>query len=253
MEKNQVLETIKLVREFSKKRNFNQAFDLIITLKNLNLKKQEENVDLFLNLPHSRGKQLKICALVDDNLEAKAKIFDHVVNANTFKKYEDPKLAKKLASSYDLFIAQANLMGQIATAFGKILGPKGKMPNPKSGAVVLPTADMEALKIRFSKLVRLQTKKEPIIKTSIGSVAMKDEDISANILAAYNALVHALPQEQGNIKEVMLKLTMSPRVKLGETKEQVTHHLSTIKKYNKEKKQKKPKKSKVKEDGKLQS
>ena len=246
MDKNQVLSTIKLVREFSKKRKFDQSVDLIITLKNLNLKKPEENVDLFVTLPHSRGKQLRLCAFVDDNLQKKAKeVFGNTINVKEFSKFQDPKQGKKLASDYDMFLAQANLMGQVATSFGKLLGPKGKMPNPKAGAIIVQGADLELLSKKFTKLVRLQTKKELIIKSSIGKESMKDDELAENIVTSYNSVIHSLPQEESNVKEVMIKLSMSPRIKLGESKEQVEAHLHSLKKYQKKEKKKATEKPKV--------
>jgi len=246
MDKSQVLETIKLVREFSKQRKFSQTFDLIITLKALNLKKPEENIDLFINLPNICGKQPKICAMVGKELSEQAGVFDMVVQQEEFPKYAEKKLAKKLASEYDFFIAQANLMAQVATSFGKILGPRDKMPNPKAGAVVPPGADLEQLKQRLSKLIRLKTKKELIVKSSIAKESMKDEEIAENFLTAYNALTHSLPQEEGNIKQVFLKLTMSPAIMIGETKEQIESRIARKQEVKKEKQEKREKSASIK-------
>ena len=55
MEKQTILETVKKVREISPKRKFNQSFDLIINLTNIDLKKQEQKVDLYYTLPHGKG------------------------------------------------------------------------------------------------------------------------------------------------------------------------------------------------------
>ena len=133
LDKKNILESVKKLRDISKKRNFSQSIDLIVNLKQLNIKNPEEKVDLFLQLPKPKSKKPKICALVDKELATKAKIFDTVILKEDFPKYaKDKKLTKSLASSHDYFIAQANLMGDIATAFGKILGQKGKMPTSRS-------------------------------------------------------------------------------------------------------------------------
>ena len=73
MDKNTILEAIKKIRENSKKRKFSQSFDLIINLKNINLKKAGDSVDMFLTLPFGRGKKVKVCALVDAQLAKQAK------------------------------------------------------------------------------------------------------------------------------------------------------------------------------------
>ena len=166
MEKSLVLEKIKLARELSPKRNFTQSFDLAITLKSLNLKKPEENIDVFLALPYPRGRQQRICVFAGKEIADQAKIFDKVIRQEEFPLYHDKKLVKKLASEYDVFLAQANLMGQIATIFGKFLGVRGKMPNPKAGAVIPSGLDLQEVKSRMLKQIRLQTKKELIVKLS---------------------------------------------------------------------------------------
>ena len=225
MDKQLILEKIKLARELSPKRNFNQSFDLAVTLKSLNLKKPEENIDIFVQLPYPRGKQPKICALVGKEISEQSEIFDKVIKQEEFSQYQDKKIVKKLASQYDFFIAQANLMGQIATIFGKTLGVRGKMPNPKAGAVIPPGADTQQLKNRIAKQIRLQTKKELIVKASIARESTNDEQVAENFLTAYNALIHALPQEEANIKEVFIKLTMGPSIPFSLTKEQLQEKL----------------------------
>jgi large subunit ribosomal protein L1 len=216
MNKQQILETIKDLRSNSKERKFKQTFDVIINFKDLDLKKN--NVDFFANLSHDRGKKIKICAIVDHELEAQAKEnCDLVILKKDLDKYKkDLKLVKKVSKEYDFFIAQANLMGLIATVFGRVLGPLGKMPNPKVGGVLPPTGQLKPVVSKFKKLVRLMTKKEPIVKLSVGKEEMKDDDVAENIYHIYEQLVHNLPKGQANIKNVLIKFTMSKPLKVGE-------------------------------------
>lgn len=226
MEKKDIIQAIQNLREFSKKRNFKQSVDLIINLKGLDVKKQGNSIDIFTILPHARKKKIRVCALVGQELAQSAKIFDKVVSQDEFNKYQtNPKLVTELTRNYDMFVAQANLMGPIATTFGRTLGPKGMMPNPRSGAVVPPEANLEVLFQRLQKTVRLQTKKEPSVKAPIGSEDMSDEELAENVLSAYNNLVHALPQEEHNVKNVELKTTMGPAIKIGESKEHIQERL----------------------------
>lgn len=218
MEKINLLNTIKSVRNNSKKRNFVQSFDLIINLKNINLKKPEESVDLSLNLPNEIGEKIKICALVDKELAEKAEIFDKVIKKDDFGKYKDKKILGKLASDYDVFIAQANIMSDVAKTFGKTLGSKGKMPDPKASGIIAPTANLEAVKKKLQNLIKLKTKNEAVVKVKVGNERLDDEKISENVLAIYNAVIHALPQEELNVKDVMLKLTMGHAVKIEKKK-----------------------------------
>ncbi len=215
MNKEAIINSIKKVRELSKKRNFDQTFDLVINLKEIDLKKSEENINTLIPLPFPKGKKPKVCAFVGPELQTSAKaLFDKTILTEEFPKYSDKKLIKQLASQFDYFIAQANIMPNVATTFGKVLGPKQKMPNPKFGCVVPPTADLKPLAAKLEGSVRLQTKNEPILKCAVGKESMKDEEIQQNILTIYNNIAHSLPREEGNIGSVYLKLTMNKPLKI---------------------------------------
>ena len=192
MEKQEVLKSIKELREKSPKKNFSQSVDLVINLQNLDLKKPEHKVDLYLQLPHPRGKKLKLCAFVDAQLAQKAKgVFDNVVTKDEFAKWiNNKKEQKKLANSNDFFVAQVEIMAQVAVTFGKVLGARGKMPNPKAGCVVPGSiSNLEPIANKLQNTVKLQTKNETSVKTSIGIESMKDEDLADNVLAVYNTLL----------------------------------------------------------------
>ena len=214
MNKDEIKKALTELRANSKKRNFDQSVDFVANLKDINIKKTEENVDAFITLPHFPNKKLKICALVGKDLKEKANIFDNVVTDDEFELFKDKTKVKKLSKSYDLFLAQANIMGKIATIFGKVLGPKGKMPNPKAGQVITPDMDLEKIKQKINSTVRLKTKNESIVKTSIGKESMSDDYLIDNFMTIYNALVHALPKNESNIREIYLKTTMGKPVKI---------------------------------------
>ncbi|MBI2499622.1 50S ribosomal protein L1 [Candidatus Woesearchaeota archaeon] len=219
MNKSQILETLKLARENSKKRNFAQSIDLIINLKGIDLKKPEQNINTFVVLPHHVGKNTKIGAFVSDELQNKAKeVCDLVINKKDFSKYgNNLKELKKIAKNVDFFIAQANLMTDIAKFFGKTLGPIGKMPNPKAGAVIPPNAiDLKPLVEKLRRTTKIQTKNEQAIKAIIGKENIKDEEITENILAVYNAVLHAVPNETHSIRNSILKLTMGKPFIVGQ-------------------------------------
>ena len=78
MNKDDVIKALEQLKK-QPKRKFSQSYDLIINLKELNLKKPEENVDLSLVLPNDIEKKVKICALVDKSLADQAKVFDKVI------------------------------------------------------------------------------------------------------------------------------------------------------------------------------
>jgi len=238
MDKTQVIQTLKKVKENSQKRNFNQSIDLIINLKDLDLKKPEQSVNFFHTLHYSRGKKVKICALVGPELLSQAKdVFDLAISVDDFPKYQDKKQAKKLATEYDFFIAQATIMPKLAQVFGKVFGPKGKMPNPKAGCVVPPNANLKPLYEKLQKTVKLQTKNDLIVQTSVGNESMKDEEVVDNIMTTYDDLIHHLPGGKNNIKNSLIKLTMGKAFQIGK---EVAEEKDTQKVKVREKKEGKP-------------
>lgn len=214
MEKVQIKKAVEELLKNAPKRKFSQSIDLIINLKDINLKKPEEQLDLFVTLPHKRGKEIKVAAFVGPELVDEAtKECNTVIKAADFKSY-DPKKAKKLASENDMFIAQANVMKDVAVQFGRVFGPRNKMPNPKAGAVVAPSASLKPLVERLQKVVRVTAKKSPVVHVMIAKENQPMEEIVNNIHTTYNYVMHALPKEKNNIKNVYLKLTMSKPVKV---------------------------------------
>lgn len=214
MEKNKIIEAIKKLKQDSKKRNFIQSYDLIINLKGLDLKKPDEQVDFYAALHFSRGRKVKVCAFVAAELREEAKkVCDFVIDADEFQNYDKKKI-KKLAEEYDYFIAQANIMPKIATVFGKILGSRGKMPNPKAGCVVPPKAQLKPLYDKLQNLLRISAKTNPVIQCSIGNEEMNEVEIAENFMNIYTQLVSHLPTHENNILAIFLKLTMGKPVRV---------------------------------------
>ncbi len=198
------------------KRKFVQSYDIVITLKALDLKKTENQVDFFATLNHPRTKTARICALVGPELKADAeKICETVIEEKDFNQYaKDKKKTKKLAEAHTFFIAQANIMPKVASAFGKVLGPKKKMPNPKAGCIVPPKINLKPLYDKLQKLVAVVAKERPVIQITIGTETTPDDQIIDNILVLYAQLLSHLPAEKNNIRRILLKLTMGKPVKL---------------------------------------
>ncbi len=231
MEKKAILDSVKKLREITKKRNFSQTLDVQINLQKIDLKNPDNKIDIFLQLPKNKGKAPKICAFVGKELETKAKIFDKVVMNDQFSAYKkDKKALKKLAREYDYFIAQANLMADIGKDFGKVLAPIGKMPNPKAGCIVPPVAELEPLKKRLQNTIHIQTKDQPSIKAMAGNEASSDEDLVENISTIYHAIASKVQNEKVNIKSVIIKFTMSKPVQITEKGPVLLHEESQPKK-----------------------
>ena len=189
-----------------KERKFDQTVDLIINLQKFDKKKNQINT--FVSLPH-KIKDKKIAGF----LETKNNKID-TITQEQFKKYRDKKELKKVVKKYDFFIAQASVMPKVATTFGRVLGPMGKMPSTQLGIII--NADdktIEELKNKINSSIKIRTK-EASIKIPIGKQSMKDEDIIDNIMVTYNALIKALPRAKENVKNVEIKFTMSTPQKI---------------------------------------
>jgi large subunit ribosomal protein L1 len=215
MDKKSIIKTIEELKDKSKKRNFSQSIDIIFTLKDINLKKPEEQVDFFVTLHYPIGKKRSVCALVGADLYDECeKVCDETISQSQFADFKDKKKAKQLAEKHDFFIAQGNLMGQVAATFGRVFGPRGKMPNPKVGAVVAAKPQIKPLYQRLQNTVKLTAKKQPVVHVMVGKEDQKIEEIVDNILYVYDQLIHHLPKEKNNINQIFLKFTMSKPVKI---------------------------------------
>ncbi len=219
MEKQSVKNALAQLRTNLVKRNFTQSVDFVINLKDLDLKKPEQQVDLFVSLPHGRGKAVKVGALVGAELTPQAKEnCDLVITNEDFVRFHgNKKEIKKLARKCDFFIAQANIMPEVAKVFGSVLGPRKKMPNPKAGCVVPPNANLKPVIEKLKKLVRASAKTEYSVKCTVGLESFTDDQLTDNILAVYSAVISALPNEENNVKNIAIKTSMGKPVKVSQS------------------------------------
>ncbi len=188
------------------KRNFEQSVDLIINLRSIDIKK--EPVNAVIALPHS-VKEKKVCAFLT-NKSAVVRTITPI----EFPKYKDKKMLKNLVKEYDFFIGEAKLMPQVATVFGKVLGPVGKMPSPQLGVLInADEANLKELLGQIGNSLKIRAK-EASVKASIGNEKMDDKKLQENIASVYQGVVNALPNKKDNVKSVLLKLTMSKPIKV---------------------------------------
>ena len=205
VEENNVRElgdAVKFLRENSEKRNFNQTFDIIINLKNLDAKK--ETINTTITLPCGKGKDVTVGIISDD---AKG---DNVITSRDMEAMaKNPVDAKKLVKEYNYFVASAPLMPKIGKLLGRYLAPAGKMPKP-----IPPNADPTPFVEAASKSLTLRNNKQLHLQCAVGSEKSEDAHVIENVNAIMTGLEKVLPKGKQNIKSVMLKLTMSRPVKI---------------------------------------
>lgn len=205
-----IQEKLKEAKENSKPRKFSQTWDLIFNLKDMDLNKPENRLNVELFLPEGLGRDLKT-AVVGDSLFSEAK--KHADIAIT--KDEVPKLGKdkkklrKLASEYDWWFAEAPLMPMIGKELGAILGTRGKMPKP-----LPPKINLEGILKRAKNSVKIRLVSSPVIQIAVGTESMTDEKVGKNIEAAISFVEEKLPKGKNNIRNVAVKLTMGKPVKI---------------------------------------
>jgi len=124
------------------------------------------------------------------------------------------KKIRPIIHEFDKFVVQANYMPLFAQVLGRYLGPMNKMPSPKLGMVITNKTPLKELYDKLQKTVHLQTKKNLVIQATIGSEKESDDIIAENINHVYETLLHALPNQHNNLKNVNLKLTMGKKVVL---------------------------------------
>jgi len=202
-----IVEKLKEAKEKSKKRKFTQTWDLIINLKNIDLKKPENRFSGNVILPHEIGKDIKIC-VITDSLAKKAEELGVKVLRKDDLKNIDKKEVKRLAKEYDYFLGEVTLMPLIGKTLGPVLGPRGKMPKPFP-----PTADIEKL-IEMGKKSFSVNVKIPVIQGAVGTENLEEEKVKENIEAVLDFVIKNLPKGERQIKSVYAKLTMGKPVKL---------------------------------------
>lgn len=204
-EKVQTIEKALAELRGEKKRKFIQTIDLIVNLKDFDVRR--ENVNTFITLPNAGAK--KVCGFLSRKVDGV-----DVILESEFKKYNEENEIKRLAKKYDFFIAVAPMMPKIATKFGRVFGPIGKMPSPQAG--IMPNDDEASVKAmvqKMKKMVRIRSK-EKSLKIPVGKEDMSDEELKQNIDVIISSLEKVLPKNKQNIKDILVKLTMSKPIKI---------------------------------------
>ncbi|MCK4668577.1 50S ribosomal protein L1 [Candidatus Bathyarchaeota archaeon] len=213
LDKKTIVTAIKEVKEKSTKRNFTQSVELILNLKDIDMKSPEGRIQERIELPHqSPEKPNKICVIATGELALKAKKAkaDLVIGQKELGGLAGKKKdLRKIANEYNFFIVEAPLMPRVGKVLGPALGPRGKMPVP-----VPPSADISGLLKRYRKMVFVRMRNHPVIRCRIGVESMKEEEIAENVQAVLTVIEGKLKRGAKNIKTVYIKTSMGTPVKI---------------------------------------
>lgn len=212
LDKKSLLDAVKEAKAKSGEKKFTQTIDLILNLKEVDMKAPEGKIQQVLELPHATGKPNKICVIASGELALKAR------NAKADFVIEKPDLdalagkkkeLRKIASDYDVFISEAPLMPLVGKILGPVLGPRGKLPVP-----VPPNADIASLILKQRKTVVVKMRNQPIIQCPVGTEDMPDDALVDNIQAVLRVVEGKLKRGLKHVKVAYIKTSMGEPVKI---------------------------------------
>jgi large subunit ribosomal protein L1 len=197
----EAIDAIKLLKEHSYVK-FEESLEVAINL-GIDTNKTDQNIRGVLNLPKGSGKKIRVAVMAkgDKAKEAQAAGADIVGDDDLVQKVTEGKI------DFDLLIATPDMMPTIGK-IGKILGPKGLMPNPKLGTV---TQDLKSA-VSNAKAGQVQYKndKAGIVHAGIGKLNFSEEDLLENLKAFYSSISKSKPDTvKGSfIKKISIASTM---------------------------------------------
>jgi len=205
----QIIELIKKARTSTKERKFKESVELIITFKDIDVKKGFA-INEVVQLPKtSSPATVCIIATGDMSLKAKAAKADSVIGTEELDKFAANKReSRKFINKYDFFLADTKVMPTVGKTLGQLLGPRGKMPTP-----VPFDASIEAFLQRFRSCIKVRSRASLSISAKIGDVSMDDADLAINAHAVLTAIEKKLPNGEKNMKKILIKTTMGKPVK----------------------------------------
>jgi len=203
-------DAVRMVKELTYAK-FDESVDLAINL-NVDPRHAEENIRLTIPLPNGTGKDVSILVITSGPKEKEALDAgaDYVGNNEYLDKI------KNGWSDVDKIVATPDMMPRLGK-LGKILGPKGLMPNPKSGTVTMDVG--KAVRELKAGQVELRVEKAGIIHVTCGKVSFENDALIQNIEAIYGTLIKARPSSvKGNYLERMfISSTLGPGIKVDHT------------------------------------
>ncbi len=201
-------DAVKLVKDL-KFVNFDESVDLAINL-DVDPRHADQNIRLTTTLPHGTGKEVKVLVVAQGPKEKEAK--------EAGADYVGKEYLEKIKggwSDVDKIIATPDMMAELGK-LGKVLGPKGLMPNPKSGTVTMDVTN--AVRELKSGKIELRVEKNGIVHTQCGKSSFQENALVENIQTIYDTVMKAKPASvKGTyLKKMSVSSTMGPGIKIDQ-------------------------------------
>lgn len=201
-----VQEAIKILKS-AKFTNFDESVDLAINL-GVDPRHADQNIRLTTSLPNGTGKDVKVLVIAQGPKEQEAK--------DAGADYVGKDFLEKLKSGWDdvdKIVATPDMMPELGK-LGKVLGPKGLMPNPKSGTVTSDIAG--SVKDLKSGKIELRVEKNGIVHVQCGKSSFDQNALEENVKTVYDTIMKAKPASvKGTyFKKMTISTTMGPGIKI---------------------------------------
>jgi large subunit ribosomal protein L1 len=215
-EKKEAIKTIDVVKKAletakGRERKFVESVDISITIKNVDLANPKNRIDEEVQLPFGRGKNIPVALIGGGEFAFRAKgKADLIISPEELDTLAgDRRKAKKVATKYNFFVAETPLMPVVGKKLGYALGPRGKMPKP-----IPPTADPGAIIENLKRSVRIRSKDRSSFQAAVGVSSMDPQQLADNIDTVLARVEKKLERGKFNIRNVYVKTTMGPAVRL---------------------------------------
>ena len=208
MKEYPVEDAVKMIKEL-KFTKFDESIDLAINLV-VDPRHADQNIRVTTTLPHGTGKNVKVLVVTQGPKEKEAQ--------DAGADYVGKEYLEKLKSGWDdvdKIIATPDMMPELGK-LGKLLGPRGLMPNPKSGTVTMDVSS--AVKELKAGKIEIRVEKTGIIHTQCGKSSFEEKALVENIRSIYDTVMKAKPPSvKGTyFKKMSVSSTMGPGIKVDQ-------------------------------------
>ena len=211
MKEYQLNEAVSILKE-SKASKFDESIDIAVNL-GVDPKHADQLVRGTVSLPHGTGKEVKVLVITKDSDKIKT-AEDAGADFAGFDEFIDK--IKNGWTGFDVMVATPDMMPEVGK-LGRVLGPRGLMPNPKSGTVTndikKAVAEIKAGKVEY------RVEKNGIIHVSVGKLSFDNNQIEENVIACMSAIIKSKPASvKGTyFKKFSISSTMGPGIKVDKT------------------------------------